>query len=331
MTTATMRDERAERRAASQERVAAASKAKTQTPRLTLDTDDERERDKKKMTTATMRDERAERRAASQERVAAASKAKTQTPRLTLDTDDGGSLILDSAEIQSSTGQTPLGSMIQRELEQLENEGARGNAGVDGDGRVSGNGAGHGGNGGSAGAGEDDTGHGRNPPRQPQQRYAVSTAGGRHQAEMAGLGEGHGDAGTGHVPPPPPPAPMTSMMSGTTPPGVTQQIVFREEPKSLKLTKFKGLDDSMPVTMWKTVRAEVRRQAVTSGVVWQEKQLYHEVAAHLEGEAKRWFATVMESVPEDQESINTLADMLRTKYMGQRTGPELVDLLNERR
>ncbi|OWY90540.1 hypothetical protein PHMEG_00041289, partial [Phytophthora megakarya] len=125
---------------------------------------------------------------------------------------------------------------------------------------------------------------------------------------------------------------MTSMTSGTTQPGVTQQIVFREKPKSLKLTKFKGLDDSMPVTMWlKTVRAEVRRQAVTSGVVWQEKQLYHEVAAHLEGEAQRWFATVMESVPEDQESINTLADMLRTKYMGQRTGPELVDLLNERR
>ncbi|OWZ01509.1 hypothetical protein PHMEG_00027082 [Phytophthora megakarya] len=262
-----------------------------------------------------MRDARAERRAASQERFTAASKAKTQTPRLTLDTDDGGSLILDSAEIQNSTGQTPLGSMIQHS-------------------QVSGSGAGHGGNGGSAGAGGDDAGHGRNPPRQPQQRGSVNTAGGRQQAEMAGLGGGHGDAGAGHVspPPPPPPAPMTSMTSGTTQPGVTQQIVFREKPKSLKLTKFKGLDDSMPVTMWlKTVRAEVRRQAVTSGVVWQEKQLYHEVAAHLEGEAQRWFATVMESVPEDRKSINTLADMLRTKYMGQRTGPELVDLLNERR
>ncbi|EGZ22734.1 hypothetical protein PHYSODRAFT_285773 [Phytophthora sojae] len=73
----------------------------------------------------------------------------------------------------------------------------------------------------------------------------------------------------------------------------SQPIVVREKAKSLKLTKFKGLDDAMPVTMWlKTVRAEVHRQAVTMGVEWQEKQLYHEVAAHLEGEAQRWFATV---------------------------------------
>ncbi|KAE9190586.1 hypothetical protein PF002_g24728 [Phytophthora fragariae] len=88
----------------------------------------------------------------------------------------------------------------------------------------------------------------------------------------------------------------------------------------------------MPVTMWlKTVRAEVRRQAVSLGVTWQEKQLYHEVASNLDGEAQRWFATVMESVPEDEENINTLAGMLRAKYMTQRTGPEVVDLLNARR
>ncbi|KAE8904689.1 hypothetical protein PF010_g10943 [Phytophthora fragariae] len=39
----------------------------------------------------------------------------------------------------------------------------------------------------------------------------------------------------------------------------------------------------------------------------------------------------MESVPEDEENINTLAVMLRAKYMTQRTGPEVVDLLNARR
>ncbi|KAE9317596.1 hypothetical protein PF008_g18700 [Phytophthora fragariae] len=39
----------------------------------------------------------------------------------------------------------------------------------------------------------------------------------------------------------------------------------------------------------------------------------------------------MESVPEDEENINTLAGMLRAKYITQRTGPEVVDLLNERR
>ncbi|EGZ08685.1 hypothetical protein PHYSODRAFT_524474, partial [Phytophthora sojae] len=67
------------------------------------------------------------------------------------------------------------------------------------------------------------------------------------------------------------------------------------------------------------------------GVEWQEKQLYHEVAAHLEGEAQRLFATVMETVPESEESIGTLADMLRAKYMTRRTGPEVMDLLHSRR
>ncbi|KAE8982999.1 hypothetical protein PR002_g23371 [Phytophthora rubi] len=88
----------------------------------------------------------------------------------------------------------------------------------------------------------------------------------------------------------------------------------------------------MPVSMWlKTVRQEVRRQAVAMGVEWNENQLYHEVASHLDGEAKRWFAAVMESVQPEEESINTLATMLRAKYMTQRSGPEVVDLLNARR
>ncbi|OWZ21491.1 hypothetical protein PHMEG_0003956 [Phytophthora megakarya] len=45
----------------------------------------------------------------------------------------------------------------------------------------------------------------------------------------------------------------------------------------------------MPATTClKTVRVEVRMQAVTMGVEWRQKQLYHEVAAHLEREAQRW-------------------------------------------
>ncbi|KAE9274729.1 hypothetical protein PF008_g29516 [Phytophthora fragariae] len=84
--------------------------------------------------------------------------------------------------------------------------------------------------------------------------------------------------------------------------------------------------------MWlKTVRAEVRLQAATMGVIWNDKQLYHEVAAHFNSEAQRWFATVMESVAEADENINTLAAILRAKYMAQRTNPEVVDLLNARR
>ncbi|EGZ29972.1 hypothetical protein PHYSODRAFT_462599, partial [Phytophthora sojae] len=60
-------------------------------------------------------------------------------------------------------------------------------------------------------------------------------------------------------------------------------------------------------------------------------QLYHEVAAHLDGEAKRWFATVMESEPPEKENFNTLAGMLRAKYMTQHTTHEVVDRLNARR
>ncbi|GMF28670.1 unnamed protein product [Phytophthora fragariaefolia] len=107
-----------------------------------------------------------------------------------------------------------------------------------------------------------------------------------------------------------------------------RSIVVHEKVKELKLTKFRGLDDSM----WlKTVRAEVRRHSVTMGVIWSDKQLFHEVAAHIEGEAQRWFATVMETVPEVHENINSLADLLRAKYMAQSTSPEVVDLLNVRR
>ncbi|KAE9157154.1 hypothetical protein PF004_g32332 [Phytophthora fragariae] len=39
----------------------------------------------------------------------------------------------------------------------------------------------------------------------------------------------------------------------------------------------------------------------------------------------------METVPESEENIGTLADMLRAKYVTRRTGPEVVDLLNSRR
>ncbi|GMF46610.1 unnamed protein product [Phytophthora fragariaefolia] len=142
---------------------------------------------------------------------------------------------------------------------------------------------------------------------------------------------GAGDTGPGRAP--------TSRDTGNTS-GSTwayesapeRSIVVHEKVKALKLTKFRGLDDSMPVSMWlKTMRVEVRRQAATMGVIWNDKQLYHEVAAHFEGDAQRWFATVMETVPEVDENINTLVDMLRTKYMAQRTSPEIVGLLNARR
>ncbi|POM66507.1 Hypothetical protein PHPALM_17625 [Phytophthora palmivora] len=163
----------------------------------------------------------------------------------------------------------------------------------------------------------------------------LSTETGRNGNALAiGGNDDVGDSGNrgGADPEQPQPVTTTTAIPISVQQGSVRPIVVREKAKSLKLNKFKGLDDVMPVTMWlKTVRAEVRRQAVTMGVEWREKQLYHEVAAHLEGEAQRWFATVMESVPESEETIGTLADMLRAKYMTQLTGPEVVDLLNARR
>ncbi|KAE9234115.1 hypothetical protein PF004_g9473 [Phytophthora fragariae] len=126
----------------------------------------------------------------------------------------------------------------------------------------------------------------------PNTNANADTTGETTTMDMTGSGGGDG-SGTRRPPPPPPPQPREAATA--------------------------------------TVRAEVRRQAVSLGVTWQEKQLYHEVASNLDSEAQRWFATVMESVPEDEENINTLAVMLRAKYMTQRTGPEVVDLLNARR
>ncbi|KAG2763988.1 hypothetical protein Pcac1_g24366 [Phytophthora cactorum] len=83
--------------------------------------------------------------------------------------------------------------------------------------------------------------------------------------------------------------------------------------------------------MWlRTVRAEVRQQAVTMGVQCRDDQQYHEVASYLEGEAKRWFETVIESVSPEEENINTSAGIPRKKYMKQRSGPESLREISER-
>ncbi|KAG3158296.1 hypothetical protein PI126_g7925 [Phytophthora idaei] len=89
---------------------------------------------------------------------------------------------------------------------------------------------------------------------------------------------GAGGAGAGRAPPP-----RRTYVRETTgysasearPP--QQPIVVHEKAKAVKLTKFKGLDHTMSVTTWlKTVRAEVRRQAVSMRVQRRDDQLYHE-------------------------------------------------------
>ncbi|OWY90692.1 hypothetical protein PHMEG_00041063, partial [Phytophthora megakarya] len=275
------------------------------------------------MTTTTeiaARDQRAERRSA--ERTATTAKAKQQAPVTvtTVDTDGGGEVTLEGPEIRSTTGNTPLGSSGGFSFVDMGTGGSRSErqpGNDDGDQPVS-----------TVVNLAIETGDRRG--NHPVAATRNANDGGNHSGN-AGRTGGNDGAGAERVPPPqgtgPPTVPSTAGL-GTA----SQQIVLRERAKSLKLTKFKGLDDTMPVTMWlKTVRAEIRRQAVTSGTQWADAQLYHEVAAHLDGEAQRWFATVMESVSRENENITTLSTMLRTKYMTQRSGPEVVDLLNARR
>ncbi|KAG6585099.1 Enzymatic Polyprotein [Phytophthora cinnamomi] len=285
-------------------------------------------------TNESARDERAQRRAASAERAtaAAAEAAKRQhTTAVTLVTGDGGTVMLATDEIRRASGDTPTATTIGQSGGGTSAGGdaagsdsgqrtLRGSRGSDGDSHASGVQRGPGG--GNAGTGADTP---RGTDTSAEATISTPLTGSRGDAAGTGGDGGPGGAGTGRGPA----TPVTTTMSGAEP---ARPIIVREKAKSLKLTKFKGLDDAMPVTMWlKTVRAEVRRQAVTMGVECRDKQLYHEVASNLEGEAQRWFATVMESVPESEENINTLADMLRAKYMTQRTGPEVVDLLNARR
>ncbi|KAE8976625.1 hypothetical protein PR001_g25362 [Phytophthora rubi] len=255
---------------------------------------------------------------------------------MTLETDDGGLVTLDTEEIRPSTGNTPMGT----------GSGGTNASGPGNSGPSTGD-QGTGGTTATTGTGGGDTVAGSGDRGQDQVRERSGHAGGSgsdRRGDDTGAVRGGGDAaragagmtntggaGRGRTP--------TLVDAGRTEANSwaldgapARPIVVREKVKSLKLTKFKGLDDSMPMTMWlKTVRAEVRRQAATMGVIWNDKQLYHEVAAHFEGEAQRWFATVMESVAEVDENINTLAAMLQAKYMAQRTNPEVVDLLNARR
>ncbi|KAE8909810.1 hypothetical protein PF005_g27164 [Phytophthora fragariae] len=277
-------------------------------------------------TSNTPRDERAERRAASIDRAAA---AKQQVTTRIVDTDDRGTVTLSTEEIRTATGNTPLGAGVSAGIGHLDDGGSGRGARTGGDGRAVGDArevAGTGVTPATATGAQAIGGPSNDGTRGP------GTTAARPDTTASRNDDGHGGMGPARTPPPRQLAPEAMRAVGTPAVAPPAPIVIREKAKSLKLTKFKGLDDAMPVTMWlKTVREEVRRQAVTRGVNWQEKQLYHEVAAHLEGEAQRWFATVMETVPESEENIGTLADMLRAKYVTRRTGPEVVDLLNSRR
>ncbi|ETI54147.1 hypothetical protein F443_03001 [Phytophthora nicotianae P1569] len=134
--------------------------------------------------------------------------------------------------------------------------------------------------------------------------------------------------------PPAAPAPRQQGQEPTTAVHQPMTIVMPREakPKQLRIPKFKGIDDALPVTTWlRSIQNEIKRQQSTLGVAWQEHQLYLEAAANFEGEALRWFGTIAGSIPENEQTLDNLARLLRAKYTVQRSTPEVVARLNARR
>ncbi|KAG3087290.1 hypothetical protein PC122_g8883 [Phytophthora cactorum] len=105
------------------------------------------------------------------------------------------------------------------------------------------------------------------------------------EGSVSGLGNtfgpgGAGGAGAGRTPPP-----RRTYVRGTT----GYSVVEARPPQQ-------------PIVVHEKAKA-----AVSMRVQRRDDQLYHEVASQVKGEAKRWFATVVESVSPEEEKINTLA------------------------
>ncbi|GMF47499.1 unnamed protein product [Phytophthora fragariaefolia] len=225
-----------------------------------------------KMTTVLERGERAQRRTRSREQSSAATRRKP-TETLTVETDDGGGTVTLEADEIRVAGDTPLGGQGGTDNEDTpRNEAAPGSNERPGTLRAT-----------TAGTTESTSGRapGGDDERTSAERATSPGAHGDVDGRMSGNGTEEPGTGRGQTPPREPARPSTTQRDWTP----QQPIVVREKAMALKITNLKCLDDTMPVPMWlRTVRAEVRRQAVTLGVQWRDDQLYHEVAAHLEGE-----------------------------------------------
>jgi hypothetical protein len=98
----------------------------------------------------------------------------------------------------------------------------------------------------------------------------------------------------------------------------------------MRLPVFKGLDGTMPISTWlRAVQTEARRQERTLGLHWNGDEVYFEMVSHLEGEALRWYGNIISSITD--ETDENLARLLRGRYGEQRSDPEVVGSLNDRK
>ncbi|GMF29522.1 unnamed protein product [Phytophthora fragariaefolia] len=149
----------------------------------------------------------------------------------------------------------------------------------------------------------------------------------------SGQGPPAGQAAPGQgAPPPPASAPggaTPSVALAVTP--ATREVFrgYRQERK-MRLPAFKGLDGQTPISTWlRAVQTETRRQERSLGVHWDSNAVYYEMASHLEGEALRWYGNIMGTII--NETDDNLARLLRERYGEQRSDPEVVGSLNDRK
>ncbi|GMF40394.1 unnamed protein product [Phytophthora fragariaefolia] len=142
---------------------------------------------------------------------------------------------------------------------------------------------------------------------------------------------GQAAPGQGALPPP------TSAPGGATPsaahavaPATREAFRGYRQERKMRLPTFKDLDGQTPISTWRrAVQTETRCQERSLGVHWDSNAVYYEMASHLEGEALRWYGNIMGTIID--ETDDNLARLLRERYGEQRSDPEVVGSLNDRK
>ncbi|KAE9061984.1 hypothetical protein PF010_g29600 [Phytophthora fragariae] len=187
------------------------------------------------------------------------------------------------------------------------------------------------------------------PPRQPAARPSITSHDDDQQDDdtdgfVEYAGSTAGNTGSHAAPPVPradppirqpvrreaPRAPAPAMLIWASSPSTPMREVVREyhRPKKMRLPKYKELDGNMAVSTWlRAVQTETRRQERTLGVHWDPDEVYYEMASHLE--ALRWYGNIMSAITD--ETDENLSRLLRARYGEQRSDPEVVASLHDRK
>jgi hypothetical protein len=260
----------------------------------------------------TERELRAQRRRSSEPGNVTPRRKKQRTAsRLVVETDNGGHLELVTDDVRMASGDTPHAARVTADTRFAADDGGAG---------------------------------GRDDPEEHKQEEREDAAEQRARSEDEildlsdevedGGGRGRQTSPAPRTAPQPPPVPrMPSPVPRATAPQpapVTEIIREYRGPKKMRLPVFKGLDGTMPISTWlRTVQTEARRQERTLDLRWSCDEIYFEMDSHLEGEALRWYGNAISSLAE--ETDESLARLLRARNGEQRSDPEVVGSLKDRK